>query len=432
MGSETTSITLFGLSLTIGLSLLLLLLPRRYGFIPFIIAVCYLTFEERISILGLNFYMLRILVVAGWVRVLVRGELGEMKWNSFDWLITIWVLYGIISFTLLYSNFEALINRLGFGFNALGAYALFRVFVPEFDDVKRVCKWASIIIIPLTGIMLFEYLTGRNLFFTLGDAAIGEIRDGRIRCSGPFRHPIMSGSFGAALMPLFIAQSRIKPDGRKIGLIGFICSTIIVVISGSSGPLLSYIFGFGAMIAWVLRRHIRMIQWGLIFFLIGLQLMMKAPIYYLMARFGNVHGGHGWHRSYLIEQAIAHFNEWWLIGTTYTAHWMPFGILPNDPNMVDITNQYILEGINGGIVNLLLFVSIIIVGYKQIGRALRKGEKPGSYFQFFVWAIGASLSVHVVNFFSVSYFDQIFVIWCLLLSMINAVGNEQNIKESSL
>jgi hypothetical protein len=171
-----------------------------------------------------------------------------------------------------------------------------------------------------------------------------------------------------------------------------------------------------------------MMRWGLVFAVVGLHIAMNAPVYYLIARFGNMFGGHGWHRAMLIEQAIAHFHEWWLIGTKNTAYWMPFSILPNEPNMVDITNQFILEGINGGIVNLSLFVIIIIAGFKQIGRALRKGEGESTlHFQFFVWAIGVSLFIHVVNFISVSYFDQMFIIWYLLMAMIRIVSIKRSI-----
>jgi len=41
-----------------------------------------------------------------------------------------------------------------------------------------------------------------------------------------------------------------------------------------------------------------------------------------------------------------------------------------------------------------------------------------------LWAIGATLFATIVNFFSVSYFDQIHVIWWLLVAMIAGVTSD--------
>jgi len=47
----------------------------------------------------------------------------------------------------------------------------------------------------------------------------------------------------------------------------------------------------------------------------------ESPIWFLIGRLSAIIGGTGWARSELIDQAIKHFSEWWLLGTTYTAHW---------------------------------------------------------------------------------------------------------------
>jgi hypothetical protein len=42
--------------------------------------------------------------------------------------------------------------------------------------------------------------------------------------------------------------------------------------------------------------------------------------------------------------------------------------------------------------------------------------------EMLLWALGAALYATLVNFFSVSYYDQIDVIWYLLLAMISSAS----------
>ena len=148
---------------------------------------------------------------------------------------------------------------------------------------------------------------------------------------------------------------------------------------------------------------------------------MKAPIWYLIARLSNVIGGEGWHRSYLIDQFFKHFNEWWLIGADKITHWMP-SWHPIDPDRIDITNQYIVQGVNGGLVTMILFIAIIVYCFKAVGRAMKENQMQAFSVKITLWSMGAALFAHVMNFLSVAYFDQIIVFWYLLLAMISSLS----------
>jgi hypothetical protein len=172
-----------------------------------------------------------------------------------------------------------------------------------------------------------------------------------------------------------------------------------------------------------------MVQYAILFTLISLHLVMKAPIWFLIARMGGLVGGDAYHRSAIIDAAVKHFNEWWLIGTTDTAAWMPY-LLQSAPDkyFADITNQYISVGINGGLASMLLFIIIIILCFREIGISLRLNENQPFSVRIILWSLGASLFVHVVGFFSVSYFDQTIVFWYLLLAMISAFSMQRQQK----
>jgi hypothetical protein len=193
---------------------------------------------------------------------------------------------------------------------------------------------------------------------------------------------------------------------------------MIVLSSRSGGPLVAYLFGIIGMGMWRFRDKMRIIRFGILFILIFLHLIMKAPVWYLMARIGDVTGGTAWHRSYLLDQAIVHFEEWWFVGTSHTAGWMPYG-LEKYPNQTDITNNFIQQGVDGGILTMILFVVVIISCFRTVGVAIRRMEDQPMGFRVMVWSMGASLLVHIVSFMGVTYFDQIVVIWYLLLAMIS-------------
>ena len=261
------------------------------------------------------------------------------------------------------------------------------------------------------------------MFFIFGGVPeFTVMRYDRFRCQGPFRHPILAGTLGATMMPIFVILLFEQGKKKFIGLISIISSIIIVVTSASSGPLLAWIGAVIALFSWPLRNKMRMVRWGILLGLITLHMIMKAPVWYLIARISEITGGTGWGRSQLIDIAISHFNEWWLIGTMKTAHWDPVGVLPNE-DMMDITNQYILEGVFGGLGRMLLFIAIIVFAFKLIGKARTTLKNENFAIQYLPWALGAALFAHTVGFISVAYFDQLIVMWYLLLAMISAISN---------
>ena len=99
----------------------------------------------------------------------------------------------------------------------------------------------------------------------------------------------------------------------------------------------------------------------------------------------------------LIDNAIRHFGEWCFIGTRSTAHW---GFL-----MYDVTNQYVLEAVQGGVLTLLLFVAMLALGYRGVGQLWRATSYDKQRLAF-TWAIGVALFVHIVNFIGISYSGQ--------------------------
>lgn len=426
---ETTSVNLIAAIFIAFSSVLMMILPRRFAIFPMLMAVCYITIGQAVIIAGLRFPIFRILILCGFLRLFIRKEIYPLKLNHIDKAIVWWVIISIFTGVLL-EQWDGFINRLGLAYSALGCYFLFRFLIRDHDDILSFIKMIVIIIIPLTMLVMIEKTTGRNIFSIFGGVPeITIIRNEKLRCQGPFRHPILMGTFAATLVPFFISLWFKSKMEKIFAIIGIVCATIITYASSSSGPLITYISGLMVFLMWPLKYHMRAVRWVLLITFISLQfIIMKSNIWWLIGRLSNLTGGTGWHRSELIDTAIKHIDEWWLIGTTYTAHWM--WSASYNPDMVDITNQFIYEGVNGGIWRMGAFIIIIVMCYSALGKSNLKLKGTPVDSKIFNWSLGAALFAHIMSFISVSYFDQIIVFWYLLLATISSSTDAINTKPS--
>jgi hypothetical protein len=414
----TTFVNPLGLIFTLVMCILLVVLPRKYALLPIIILVCYMTMGMRIVVGGFNFTMLRIVLPFGWLRLMLRGEMKRLNFNVIDKIFLAWVFVSIVAATLLWQSLEAFRGELGFAYNVLGFYFMFRFLIDDVDDVVRALRMFAVVIVPLAGAMILEKITGRNSFAIFGGVPVlTMVRDGTLRCQGPFAHPILAGTFAATLFAMFIGL-YLRGEKRLYAVTAIIASSIIIITSASSGPILTAVLGVGALALWPWRASMRLLRWGMLLGVIGLQIVMKAPVWFLLARVDIVQGSTGYHRAYLIDRAIANFSDWWLVGTKSTWGWAD-----KDAHLFDVTNAYIANGANGGFLGMVLFIAIIALCFKAVGRTVRLGEKTDSKANLIIfWALGASLFSHAATFLSVTYFDQNFVNWYLLLAMISSVA----------
>jgi len=207
---------------------------------------------------------------------------------------------------------------------------------------------------------------------------------------------------------------------RKTVIIGMTACLLMVFTSASSGPIMSASFAIGALFMWRWRHRMRLFRWLAVLGYIGLDMIMNAPAYYLIARIDLTGSSTSWHRAALIEAALNHLSEWWLAGTDYTRHWMAYGVLWNE-NHIDVTNYYLRMGVDGGLPLMFLFIAVLATGFSFVGQTLGHGTNLPSESRFMIWGLGAALFSHAATFVSVSYFDQSFVFIYLTLAIIGSV-----------
>ena len=173
-----------------------------------------------------------------------------------------------------------------------------------------------------------------------------------------------------------------------------LCCLAIVYFANSGGPVSALVAGLLAWYAWPLRGSMRLVRRTIALTLVGLAFAMKAPIWYLPAKISNLTGGDGWHRSYLLETAFNRVSEWWLMGMdiSETAEWFQYTLAAT--GSADITNQYLLFGINGGLAAIVLFVALIVQIFKGVGLQLARPDLSPSD-RYFAWALGCTTVVHI-------------------------------------
>lgn len=410
------------LGLTLIMCLIILFVKRRsYAILPMIIVALYITNRQRIIIGGLDFDMLRIVVLFGLIRVLLQSEYRDFKILVIDKVMIWFSIVGIITYTIQRGGFDAFINRLGFAFDIVGLYFLVRIFIINFEDIDRIVKVIVILSVPIAIAMIIEQITGRNFFSVFGGVPeINIVRKGNLRSQGAFSHAILAGSFGASLLPLSWGLWNQDKSSKSIAIMGFFSATIITITCSASGPILSYLAGIWGIMFWILRKHTRIVQIITLVGVFALHIFMKIflgdPVWAILYRITIVKGSTGWHRYNLIQQSINRFAEWFLVGTKSSAHW--------GWGLQDVTNMYIRIGINGGIVSLVLFVLTIILAFRGLGLSIKKYENR-PYLQKYIWAIGVALFTHTISFTGVSYFGQMIMFWYMSLAVSVSISQFQ-------
>lgn len=383
---------------------------RTRAMIVFAALICFMAPGQRITLAGLDFTPLRVVIISAWIRVLLRGEQQAFRWMAQDYLVIGAAIVPTIAYAILRGGgMDVIANRAGQLLDTAAVYFLFRMLVRDARDVRNWFATLAVLAIPVACVIAVEWSTGRNLFAFLGGVPdITLVREGRLRCQGAFPHPILAGIFWASVLPVFAACAWIEPANRLRWVIALAAGLAIVVFSASSTPVSAVMIGAIALVMYPCRAWLPALRWVLLGVVVLLHVLMEKGVLHVFARLDIVGGSTGWHRYYLSQSAIDNLGDWWLLGTLSTGRW--------GNNLGDVTNQYILEGVRGGLAATLLLVASIVIAFRSCGRFIRRARynKPAS---IFAYSVGAAVLVHAVTFWGVSYFGQLVHFWAITLAL---------------
>ena len=411
-------VTTLGWIIILILSALLVALPKRLVFVPFFAAAFWIPIGQYIDIGGLNFYFGRILCLVGISRVILRSERPVGMWNGIDKAMAIWGL--LLFVTSIFHKVSFLTIRLGIIYDTVAVYVLFRCLISDFKDFTAAARAFTIVTIPIALALIIEYYTGHNWFSLFGGVEeFSQIRDGVVRAQGPFSHPINAGVAGAFNIGL---SFFLWPKYKKTALSGFCTGILILLACSSGGPVM----GAGAVVLMSLlypwREHSKKFMWAAMAMLLMLEIVMKAHVWYLLARLKVFGGSTAWYRAELIDSAIKYISEWWLYGTDDTIRLMPFGGLSGYEGVADITSEYIKMMVNGGLGLFVVFVLLLNRGFKYVNILRRHSEtyKKSQWGPFEAWAVTSILFFFMITFLSISYFGQIMILWVFVMAAISS------------
>jgi hypothetical protein len=427
VGGSVFSPVAFIITLLAGI--LILGLPRAKAIVPYLAGAILIPTDQILVLGSLHFPMHRILLLFGLIRVVWTKLAGNEEvlvggMNAVDWAVLALASFISIDGMFLWQESQAVIYQFGTFYTGFGAYLLLRFLIRDEDDVLRAIRTLACIVVVLAGFMTYEVLTTRNLIYAaLGGARSAFMetagaRDDRVRAAGSFAHPILAGTFGGIMLPLFVSLWIKRKNARVYAMLGTIGAAAMAVTANSSTALFGLLGGIVALCFWPLRRMMRLFRWGVVATLLALHAYMTMPVWHLISDVDLAGGSSSYHRYMLVDQCIKHFWVWALVGTKDYASW--------GWDMWDLSNQYVWTADTAGLIPFIAFLSVIIFGFKYLGRARRVEQDRGDKRQeLFIWAIGAALFANCVGFFGITYWDQTQVGWYALLAIISTVTRSQ-------
>jgi len=288
---------------------------------------------------------------------------------------------------------QSFIHNLGDFLDIFGGYLVVRFFIPDGETVRRTIKTLAVICIIQGVCMLNEQISHVNVFGYVG--GLGPwltIRDGKIRSEGVLGC-INAGAFAGALIPLFLWLWT-ERKSRMLAYAGLAGATVMVFTSNSSTSLLALAATALAIFFWPLRKQMRLVRWALVLTLVALHLVMKAPVWALIARIDLTGSSSGDHRYKLVDGCIRHFSDWWLLGYKFYDQW-GYGYF-------DVCNQFVVQALNGGLLALVAYIAIFSRSFGAIGKARKKvaGDRGR---EWLLWCLGSTLFSVAVAHFGINY-----------------------------
>ena len=393
--------------------------PRSKMLIPIFIFFYLVPSAQRITIATLDFSFIRILLLAAFTRVLfLPASERRITFTGIDLFPILLCVAYAYSGGLRNGLAGGFISQVGAAIDIACSYFLGRFLIRSVEDLKRTLLVTLFAAIPTAMMMLLESSTGRNLFAVFGGISFNTlIREGELRCQGPFAHPILAGLMWGLLLPFVWADFRSSANwsSRTRALVlGFFVTTV-VILSRSSTPVLAGGIALVGCVAYPIRNQFRMLKWILLAGIIFLHFAMDKGAHHLLARINVIAGSTGWHRYALMDGAISHMSEWWAVGANSSGHW--------GRGLQDVTNYFVFHGLQGGIIALGSFCALLVCVLNSVGRAVRQActNEHG----YWIWAGGVFVATASLSFISVTPFGQSIAIFFLILGSVAGASTSE-------
>src|SRR5579862_744493 len=237
-GAEHSYLNPYVLTLLLLAGIFIIFLSRRWALAAMLTVGIMIPMDQVLVIAGFHFQSIRILILWGFIRML-REKFGGNKeilsggMNKIDKAVIFFSIFTFIDGMLLWREFGELNFQFGNMYTAFGLYFLMRFLIREEADVRRMIRTLAFVSAFVAVLAIYERSTGYNLVYNVLNGARAATfakqfgTDDRIRAAVSFGHPILAGTYGAIILPMFVGLWwRYKTD-RKVALLGVLAAFTI-------------------------------------------------------------------------------------------------------------------------------------------------------------------------------------------------------------
>ena len=353
----------------------------------------------------------------------------RFQWNSLDTLMVVnmalWVVIPLLFFGWPIS--KVLENRSGMMMDTFFIYWVCRFSLRDLDGLSRFIKVLPLVLIPLALMGLLESITGYLPYTELAKycpwenpgTGVWTPRMGLMRAVGFAGHPIMFGIIFVMFVPLFYSMKHLYPRRGW----GYFCLFMLLIGCFSSMSSSPWMMGLVLLFFLFLERKrewVKPLMGMFVLFVLLVAILSNRPFYHVFFSYLNPIGGTSWHRAKLIELAIQHFGEWCLYGYGgVDPGWGP----ELGARWTDITNHFILMGVEYGLLGLVLFLGLFVYSIRSL-RIVYRSTGPG-FLKTLCWSYGSLMAMFLITLNSCTLFDQT---RSLLFFQFGVIGSILNIR----
>lgn len=414
------------LSIAIAACILILVLRPVHALIVYLAVIIFYPTYLVVSIGTVDITVHRIVASTLLLKYLTKADLlRKFNWCRLDTWVTVYIFVCTMMMFITSPFEQAIVNRGGFIIDTLFLYMIVRLCVTKRTDVLTVAKWTGILLVPLAVLGAVEALTGYQPFAGLAanapwalSARFTFARYGLTRAVGTCGHPIMFGLSFCVLLPLVYYLRHQKNYWQ---VLAYVLSGVALVgaLSSMSGvPLGALMAIIVCLVMESFKQYVKLALVGLMLCVILAGIGSNRPIYHVVFSYANPLGGAGWHRAKLIDLAIEHFDEWYLLG--YGGRDPGWGPQLGSGH-TDITNEFLFTGVKYGVLGIIVLCCIL-------GSAMRlviflHGFSKDPMVKSLAWALGSILVGITSAFLGVSIMGQMIFLFYFVLGMIGSSTN---------
>lgn len=369
---------------------------------------------------GIHLTPLRILILPVLARraSFRKSEKYPGGFNGMDRMAILWSVSAVVMFWVQFP--EAIVTGLGVLVDTFGGYLAVRFLIPDGQAMRKAIRVIAVVCV-IQGIpMVIEQIAHINVFGLVAGVPLAPaVREGHIRASGTMGC-LTAGPFAGALIPVFL-WLRTERGSRMIAYVGLAAATAMVVASYSSTSWMALAGSLIGLAFWPLRKRMRMVRRGLFCTIVGLHMVMKAPVWALIARIDLTGSSSGYQRFTLVDMTIRHFSTWWLIGTPDYVNW--------GWDSYDLCNQFVAVALTGGLLPLIAYIAILSRSFGAIGTA-RKAVAGMRGQEWFYWCMGSELFSMVMTHWGINYVGVLLMDLFVFVACVSVATSEARESEA--